>query len=347
MAKAGDIVRYLNSVGGGTIIKIEGNIAYVDDDGFETPIPVRECVVIESQKPKPSVYSTPKPIPSKYIEPEKPKEMPVIETQDGNALNVVLAYEASNLKSLSSSDFDTYLVNDSNYFLYFTYMSKNDNEDWTTRYHGIVEPNIQVHLEQIAHADLSNLSRIAIQYIAFKQDKSFKLKNPVFVEQRLDTTKFYKLHCFQENEYFDNPVIALTVVKNDVPNRPMEIDTRELEAAMKAKQDIDRKANKTVTKHEKPKSEIIECDLHITELIDSTAGLSNSDMLEIQLTEFRRVMADNIHHKGTKIVFIHGKGEGVLRKAVIDELKKKYKTCTAQDASFREYGFGATLITIH
>ena len=50
--------------------------------------------------------------------------------------------------------------------------------------------------------------------------------------------------------------------------------------------------------------------------------------------------------RGQKIVFIHGKGDGVLRKAVIDELKHKYKTCTYQDASFREYGFGATMVTV-
>ena len=70
-------------------------------------------------------------------------------------------------------------------------------------------------------------------------------------------------------------------------------------------------------------------------------------MLDVQLKEFRRVMDENIRHKGQKIVFIHGKGEGVLRKALLDELKHKYKHCEAQDASFREYGFGATLITVH
>ena len=47
-----------------------------------------------------------------------------------------------------------------------------------------------------------------------------------------------------------------------------------------------------------------------------------------------------------KIVFIHGKGDGVLRKALLDELKRKYSTCRYQDASFQEYGFGATLVTI-
>lgn len=69
-------------------------------------------------------------------------------------------------------------------------------------------------------------------------------------------------------------------------------------------------------------------------------------MLNIQLQKFREVMDKNKNTKGQKIVFIHGKGEGVLRNAIINEIKSKYKNCSYQDASFREYGFGATLVTI-
>ena len=38
MIKIGDTVRYLNAVGGGVVRKIEGKVAYVDEDGFETPV---------------------------------------------------------------------------------------------------------------------------------------------------------------------------------------------------------------------------------------------------------------------------------------------------------------------
>ena len=38
--------------------------------------------------------------------------------------------------------------------------------------------------------------------------------------------------------------------------------------------------------------------------------------------------------------------ESVYEKALLYELKRKYPRCVAQDASFREYGFGATLITV-
>ena len=81
-------------------------------------------------------------------------------------------------------------------------------------------------------------------------------------------------------------------------------------------------------------------------------AIASSTNLPAELIEFATAAIEkmdnaNIKRKGAKIVFIHGKGEGVLRKAIIDELKHSYKQCTFQDASFREYGFGATLITIH
>ncbi len=39
-------MRFLNSTGGGKITRIEGQIAYVDDDGFETPVLLKEVVVV-------------------------------------------------------------------------------------------------------------------------------------------------------------------------------------------------------------------------------------------------------------------------------------------------------------
>ena len=95
------------------------------------------------------------------------------------------------------------------------------------------------------------------------------------------------------------------------------------------------------------KDEIIEIDLHAHEVLETTSGMSASDIKEYQLTIFRRTMQDHMEEKGRKIVFIHGKGNGVLRKAILDELKYAYKTCEWQDASFQQYGFGATMVTIH
>lgn len=99
-------------------------------------------------------------------------------------------------------------------------------------------------------------------------------------------------------------------------------------------------------RHKKKNPEIVEVDLHIHQLLDTTLGMSNADMLLYQLKVVRDTMQAHVAHRGQKIVFIHGKGEGVLRREIEKLLKKEYPKCDYQDASFREYGFGATMVTI-
>ena len=354
MAKIGDRVRFLNSVGGGIIKKIVGNIAYVDDDGFETPTLLKECVVVapaaETVKKVAATQEAvelPKAQAAPKVSTSEPELPPAEETPEGEKLNIVLAYEPADPKHLSTSTFDTYLVNDSNYYLYFTYSSRADEDaGWTVRYAGVVEPNIQVFLEEIQGSDLPAMDRIAIQLIAFKNGKEYKLKNPVAVELPLDTTKFFKLHCFRQNPYFDTDVIAVDIVTNDTPHSRAVMDSSRLEEGIKAKKAIDRPHKKPVQKHSTKRPDVIEVDLHINELVDSTAGLTPADMLNLQIDTFRKVMDENLKNKGQKIVFIHGKGEGVLRNALTKELNHRYKGHQVQDASFREYGFGATQVTI-
>ena len=237
------------------------------------------------------------------------------------------------------------MVNDSNYYLYFSYLSR-DDEGWRTRYAGMVEPNIQVMLEEFGQEDVNSLERICIQYIAFIKDKHFSLKSPVAVEHRLDTTKFYKLHTFRESLYFDEPSWTLDIVKNDMPVRPVVFDASDLERAMKMKKSADIPLRNPGVKHAE-KTAIVEVDLHASALLDTTAGLTNSEILDYQLGKVRETLDQYRHAKGRKIVFIHGKGEGVLRNALLKEIRDKYKNCSCQDASFREYGFGATMVTVH
>jgi len=361
MVKVNDIVRFLNDVGGGRVSRIEGKTVYVEDnDGFERPVQERDLVVV-GQKAGAGAYDRPIPVRERLVEPDRPAPrpvapepepvLPVEETPEGDVMNVVLAYEAREIKHLPTTTFYASLVNDSNYYLYFTYMTRGDDTgEWTTRYHGIVEPNIQVQLEEFAHDDLNDMTHIAVQYIAFKQGKGFKLKNPALVEQRLDVTKFFKLHYFHESPYFgDVPVISVEIVTNDRPARQMHIDSGELERAMKQKRDADqRPQRRPVSKSSKvtDKNGIVVQDLHIGALIDNMTGMTPAAILEYQLDKFREVMDANLRHRGQRIVFIHGKGEGKLRQHLLDELHRRYPHCSAQDASFREYGFGATQITI-
>lgn len=355
-AKVGDTVRFLNDVGGGTVVKIKDNMAYVADaDGFETPILLRECVVVasaqQSEKKAPEAVVKPAAVkaPTKSTDPE-PEPEPVEETDGGDKLNVVLAFEAHDLKRLSQSSFDAYLVNDSNYYLYFTFITRKDNDKsgWTTRYAGVVEPNFQLLIAELDVSDLPEIDRVAVQFVAFKRDKAFEIKAPVAYESRLDTTKFARLHCFHDNVYFDEPVIALDIVKDDVAQRgALSIENAAAEKIMASEPKRERHIGHPISRKAQKNNEPLVIDLHINELLDTTAGLSNADMLNFQIDKFREVMDANMRFGGRKIVFIHGKGEGVLRQALLKELNYRYRSCAVQDASFKEYGYGATQVTIY
>lgn len=359
-AKVGDTVRFLNSVGGGIVTKIDGQIAYVDDDGFETPTLLRECVVVgngdsfyrrddkksETKSAKPSA-----PAPSKEVVAPKPKPQPVAETPGGEKLNLVLGFEPADIKRLSDTTFDAFFVNDSNYSLYLTVATRpNESEKWTLRFGGLIEPGMQEFLFELTTAMLPEIDRIAVKAIPFKSHSDFTLKDTVDFEQRLDATKFARLHCFNANPYFEGKVLAVEIVKDDVPVRRRPVaDAAAIAEAMQQKARDDRRAPRPVAKVSKSSRQepmFLEIDLHAGELLDSLNGLSKADILNYQIDTFRRVMDENLKNPGTKIVFIHGKGDGVLRSALMKELNHRYKGHDVADASFREYGFGATQVTI-
>lgn len=347
--KIGDKVRFLNATGGGTVKGFQGKdiVIVEDNDGFDIPVLIRETVVIEpanetqvrqSVKPKEEVTQT-------VTAPQPQPEVKIVETKDGEQITACLAYLPVDIKNLTTSNYECYLVNDSNYFLSYIYMSRS-NAGWINRATGIIEPNTKVFLEEFNKQDINDLEKVCVQFIAYKTDKPFRLKNPCSAEIRIDTVKFYKLHSFKENDYFDDDAIIYYLMKKDYVEKELNIPAEAIAEAMLQKKDNNASRPRIQQIKKKTASPTLEVDLHIDELIDSTAGLEAKDILDYQLSKFREIMENNKANKGQKIVFIHGKGDGVLKNAIVNELRTKYKTAYYQDASFREYGFGATMVTI-
>ncbi len=347
--KVGDKVRFLNSVGGGVVVGFSGKnkVLVEDEDGFEIPAFIQECVVISESGPqvrsinKPQAPSAPEIKPVQSVS----EEVEVEETKEGERLNIYLAYLPIDPKAFQQTGYEAYFINSSNYYLFINYMYR-ENNSWISRYTGLVEPNMKIFMEEFDKSELNKLERVCVQFIAFKKNKPYALKNAISVELRPDTVKFYKMHCFMENDFFEEDALILPVVREDVPEKELLVSATDLQEAMMQKAKEDRRAPKPVVKKPAEALAVIEVDLHINELLDNTSGLSNADMLTYQLEKFHEVLKQYAGKKGQKIVFIHGKGDGVLRNAIEKELKTKYKSYYYQDASFREYGFGATMVTI-
>ena len=350
----GDRIRFLNSVGGGTVKGfLNKNMVIVEDEfGFDVPVLISECIAMEQTNneklaaedniPQKNEKTEQKPFP-KVDDVLLPQDI-AIETKEGEKITVCIAYLPTDTKKITNTSYEAFLVNDSNYYLFFNYMSR-ENDVWISRYNGTIEPNTKMFLEEFDSSQLNEIEKVCVQFIAFKHNKSYRFKTPYSVELRIDTTKFYKLHTFQENDYFDESALIYHLVVNDVPEREMLVSAADLQRAIQEKENASKRPRKQPIKRKKEK-DIIEVDIHIDQLLDTTAGMTNADILQYQLSKFNQVMQENRSRKNRKIVFIHGKGNGVLKNALLNEFKRKYKSCYIQDASFKEYGFGATMITI-
>ncbi len=107
------------------------------------------------------------------------------------------------------------------------------------------------------------------------------------------------------------------------------------EAVLKNKKSINSKS-----KDKAKKMLLLEVDLHIHQITDyNTKNWSNFEILSYQLNHAKQKLAYAMKNKIPKIIFIHGKGKGVLR-AELQELFLEYPVAV-QDASYVKYGFGA------
>lgn len=370
----GATVRFLNAIGGGRVARITKDTAWVEDeDGFEIPTPLSECVVVEAgdtfmPKYKPPTFvhtrevehrDTPDNEPRHRLrvedfedlglelEPkdEQPSRLPHTFLPAKGDFAACLAFVPQDIKRLGSCDWDWYLVNDSEYSCYYV-VSRWDGKAWSLIHRGELYPDQDIHLGTIGSRELNDYERLNVQLIAFAENPG------IFKEQRsavldLDTPRLLRLNSYVDNDYYEDKAYILSL-DGEVKLAPQNEDWARV--AQRLEEHIARQSPHRVKHSTQPKpqatDEPIVVDLHIDELLDTTAGMSAADILSYQIGVFNKVMNEYLGQTGRKLVFVHGKGDGVLRKKLLAELKYRYKHCTSQDASFQQYSYGATQITI-
>ena len=383
--KKGDQVRFLSETGGGIVAGFQGkNIVLVeDDDGFQIPVSITEVVVVSNEQDRKqgrtnTIQTAPRAIEAEqneggsqsikalltrnedddHADEQEPADReitfrkPVEERLGGNKLSFFLAFLPENIKNLSNTRFEVYLINDSNYHLFYTYATA-EGQSWLLRSSGELEPNSKLLLERIAHEDANNIEHTALQAIAYKQEKDYALKPVVDAQLHIEPLKFYKQHLFCENPFFETDALLYPIVENDetaTPEQP-HLNADALKESMLGGGSADKSNHKKPSKENRPlrsrsEGDMLVVDLHADEILETTQGMEPFDILQYQLEVFRRTLQEHAKNYGQKIIFIHGKGEGVLRKALVTELRRNYKGYLYQDASFREYGYGATQVMI-
>ena len=211
------------------------NIVLVEDaDGFQVPMLMTEVVVVgeedygtkhlievrgdrKEERESRDKQSGQETVQTDSESEDKPitfKAKPV-ERRGGDRLSAYLAFVPMDMKELTQTRFESYLINDSNYYMRYVFMT-GENNAWTVRAEGELEPNTKEYIEEFGREDLNGLEHCCVQLIAYKREKPFMLKPAVNAQVNVDTVKFYKLHAFRENDFFEQPALIYTIIENDV-----------------------------------------------------------------------------------------------------------------------------------
>ena len=237
---------------------------------------------------------------------------------------------------------DLYVVNDSNCYATYCIEWIDSKKKAILMNTGTVEPNTKEKIDSM-NPQQADGQTWRVKLFLFKRGRTYEPMSPVETDVHPKGAKLMRDGSYVDNDYFDEKAYLMPIIKDELTKRVEELTANGLK--MQAEQG---RKPQPARKGDRPNAQgLIEVDLHIDELIGSTSGLNNKDMLDVQLKHVRSVMDDNKGHKGQRIVFIHGVGQGVLKGEVRRLLEKDYPSCTYQDASFKEYGFGATMVTIH
>lgn len=343
MVKVGDKVKFLNDVGGGVVTGfVNKNTVNVEgEDGFEVPYPIKELVNVSAPELNVSSHTQLRAEAPVEIQAEPEYIEPKGEIINGkNAEEFYFCFVPANSKNPLSDEIEMYLVNDSNFTVLFHYSYlKTDGIEAVKQ--GTVRSNSREKIDALGQEDLSDMPDFGFQLIYFREKES-KWNYPIVKKFRINPVKFYKESTFRENSYFKKNALVLKITSDTLQTELDKLTQDDFKKVVKAKETVEAPKR---TKRKRTSEEVV-IDLHITELLDDSEGLSKREILEIQMEAVESEMNLAIKNHSKRIVFIHGVGQGVLKQEVTNLLKRKFKKYYFQDASFKEYGYGATMVIL-
>lgn len=148
----------------------------------------------------------------------------------------------------------------------------------------------------------------------------------------------------ESSEGFPLTFLANELVKINI-NDELTPSNQDISRA-KAEKDDQRKKKPQIPKKKERNAPKMEVDLHIGQLVKSSRGMSNHEILNVQLEAAKRQLEFAVRKRIQKVVFIHGLGEGVL-KHELQTLFRRYGNIKYYDADYQKYGTGATEIYIY
>lgn len=314
----GDRVRLLRGNEEGTITRISsgGRIEIEIEDGFRIPALRNEVVVVNEAE-------------RQYFGDGKiaaPKETTLAKAAEPSAKGLFLGYIP-----LNDKDHSIYFINNSDRdFLYS--IAEEHGENSLTLSAGLSAPGSHYKLDEKSILKFEEWPSLHLQFIP--------------VNRRIEKTlpAFEKKVKLKASSFFRNkakiPVLNKDGFIYKIDHQEKPLDVRQLNKELN-----ENEAEKAPQEQfHRPEKEI---DLHIEKLSKDHDLMSNSEMLKLQMEVFEKNLNYAIATGMDEITFIHGIGNGVLKKEIHKYLSQLVNIKYFQDTQKSRFGYGATLVRIN
>ncbi|RKR81737.1 Smr domain-containing protein [Mucilaginibacter gracilis] len=310
--KLGDFVRFVDEKMEGYITTIidDNMIGVTGEDDFEIPVLASKVTTVHGHK-------------STAVESQAFDEVRV----DSSLFETRGVYLAVATDQRIASVVHFYLVNETSFQL-LAALTTEKLHKFKGEYAGIIAPKAAVKIYSAPLQDIQLWPVFNFQ-IVFYTTQNIALSKPLIIKE-----------TFKAKD-FSGTKKVVPLIKQQA--WLIRLDEAELVInAEKLKESFFKPAEE---KHEIEKP-VHEIDLHIEKLRDDYQFLSNAEMLNIQLTAFRKALDAAIVHKQPSITFIHGVGNGTLKNELHKIVGKHPQVQTFMDARKEKFGYGATKVLL-
>lgn len=311
----GDKVRLLHGKEEGIVRKVSsgGRIEVEIEDGFIIPALKTEVVIIAAAEK--SYFGESEP--AKTVE----SPLPISAPKDQG---LYLAFLPINDQQLS-----LYVINDSNQE-YLVHASEVYGTNHRTLLASTLTKGEHKKFDDRMIRDMEEWPSFLLRFIPI-QSKLEKAIPPFERQLKMRATQFFK-HLSKA------PILGKNVYLFAMERSTQELDIKNLNEELSQI-----KPTPAPIKVQKPSRSI---DLHIEALHNQPDQLSNSEKMRIQLEVFEKNLNQAIAAGMDEITFIHGIGNGVLRKEIHKRLSQIGNIKYFQDTQKDQWGYGATLVRI-
>ncbi len=357
--KKGQKVKFLNEVGGGYIVKIEGNIAFIStDDGFDIPVKIQDIIPDQANTTAEALFTHEKEPENTYrVEEQEIEEKEDEEAQLNEAISsidnhpafpkaeegIYLAFVPQNQNHILTAPLDLYLINNTKLELLYNVLLR--QQDVYLGYdYGNIYAHSKLYLATVSRENLNEWAEGLVQFLFHQSssefyyhslDAEFKIRMHKLMQNE---TAYSELHLMGEKAYYHQLTSLAAIPKTDMTDKKSKPEQDKAEASIGIKSNPFAKFPQ--------KEGVYEIDLHAEKIIPHAEKYAPESIMQKQMTYFREIIEQAIAANVKDLVFIHGVGVGRLKYEMKKILHDYEDNLSYEDASILQYGVGATRVKL-